>query len=134
MIQPKNKQQAFNMLQDTINYYYNKPEKICARKGLCLYTPIKEIEHLTAGCAIGRYLPKELTLSLDEFESSVNSDEIFLNLPEWMQDMGKDFLGSLQDLHDRSADFQSFDHWESDINDICSFYGFKYSLLTFPKN
>jgi hypothetical protein len=54
-----------------------------------------------AGCAIGRHLPKELCLRLDDFENSgINHRGIFDLLPQELQALGMSFLSRVQNLHD----------------------------------
>jgi len=90
-------------LQDTINYYWGRPDRTCGieephYKGLiCQYAPV---HNNTEGCAIGRVLPLELCKELDENNDPVTAHNVFKALPKWMQDLGNDFLGSIQLCHD----------------------------------
>ena len=83
------------LLQDAINYFWGKPERWCVKDGntnLCQYIPNATSE----GCAIGRLLPIEVTQSLP----NKSVQEVFNELPEWMQKLGANFLGLVQECHD----------------------------------
>lgn len=86
-------------LQDTINYYWGKPERKCTNNtGKCLYAPASDN---TLGCAIGRHLPLELSKHLDSGnDTDVANPEIFDQLPDWMKALGIQFLTEVQSLHD----------------------------------
>lgn len=87
-------------LLDTIKYYSEDTSRRCVSEGRCTYSP-KALNKNSKGCAIGRWLDKELQLKLDTFEeSSVQSGKVFDKLPKWMQGMGIYFLQHVQDLHD----------------------------------
>lgn len=62
----------------------------------CLYSPAHEN---TEGCAIGRWLPPDLQRKLD-ITGNVLDLRAFNSLPEWMIDLGRDFLYECQVLHD----------------------------------
>ena len=92
-------------LDDTINYYNSKNRSMISKPDgfeRCLYLPAHDN---TAGCAIGRHLPIELAkqLDLNELESSISNRKNFELIPTWMQEMGKDFLSFVQELHDGPA-------------------------------
>ncbi len=86
------------LLQDTINYYWGKPERRCIdeMEGKCQYKSSKT----SAGCAIGRLVPHRLAVKLSKSNKPVTHDEIFYALPKWLSKMGKGFLYHLQNLHD----------------------------------
>lgn len=81
------------MLNETISYFWGRPERKCVDKfGVCRFSPTNT--H-TQGCALGRYFPKKLCISLDKFETSPR-------WPKWIDD-NRDFVISLRDLHDSNA-------------------------------
>jgi hypothetical protein len=85
------------VLQDAINYYWGKPERKCENSRICTYIPVHQN---TEGCAIGRLVDEETQHKLQENTSSINSNTQFKILPQWLQNMGQDFLYQLQILHD----------------------------------
>lgn len=99
-------------LLDMLDYYTVDPEnRRCQIEGECKYSP--ETLHLSTseGCAIGRHVTKEAALYLDNEYVSVNN--IFARssylklLPEWLSDLGVDFLKHCQNLHDHN------NHWNN---------------------
>lgn len=68
--------------------------------GGCRYTPA----HLnTKGCAIGRFLSPESAKVADECQDKTIRSIIKMRpelIPGWMRDLGVDFLGGIQSLHD----------------------------------
>jgi hypothetical protein len=90
-------------LQDTLNYFWGRPELKCENlaKNTCLYSPTGKSE----GCAVGRHLPIKLANKLDTFYdfNGVENDMVFNKLPKWMQSLGQDFWRSLQTLHDNDV-------------------------------
>ncbi|MBP6566102.1 MAG: hypothetical protein KA270_02980 [Saprospiraceae bacterium] len=93
------------LLNDTIQYYWGKPERKSFNDiGLCSYYPGKnEINH-TNGCAIGRLISDDLAIKLDDMgmidSTAIYNDAIFYKLPDWLKKLGKHFLEDLQQLHD----------------------------------
>jgi hypothetical protein len=89
-------------LQDTLNYFWGRPERKCQDEniGSCVYSPIGESE----GCAVGRYLSLKLANKLDgiPFGVGVGNAQVFKKLPEWMQALGQPFWVKMQYLHDNS--------------------------------
>lgn len=99
----KERQESF--LNATIEYYGKDPSKFrCLDDYLgCRYRPIENTE--TKGCAIGRYLNCDTQISLDAIGAI---DDVYLDskenlLPEWMRDLGENFLMDVQTLHDTNA-------------------------------
>jgi hypothetical protein len=88
--------------QDTINYYWGRPERQNVdSKNQCQYEPVR---NESDGCAIGRHLPNLLCNELDRMDDpTVNTNEVFDKLPEWMKALGKDFLRAIQLIHDGNA-------------------------------
>lgn len=95
-------------LNDMVAYFNSNTR--CSDGSKCLYTQTRFSE----GCAIGRRLPSELSIKLDngiEDEdgftvSSVFNTAVFKILPQWMQELGKDFLSGCQEFHDTIC------HWD----------------------
>lgn len=98
-------QKQLEFLNDTIKYYsVNPQQRRCISGNACKYSPASLSITTSEGCAIGRKLPKELAIKLDkEYSSGVSL--IFNILPKDMQELGKMFLVSVQNLHDDS------DYW-----------------------
>lgn len=84
-----------DLLNDTIAYFWGRPERQCVSGGSCQYSATETSE----GCAIGRLLNPELAASLSQNVGVIN-DKVFDKLPLWLQAFGQDFLTILQDLHD----------------------------------
>lgn len=95
-------ERQFDFLADTINHYSENPEKKrCFNKvqGSCRYHPVNS---KTDGCAIGRHMTRENQIKADmEFKNVeiliIIKPELF---PKWMRELGHDFLGKVQRLHD----------------------------------
>lgn len=118
------------LLQDTINYYWGRPERECiSSRGECRYSPKTVGNPKSEGCAIGRLLPSELAEKLDnEFKGKLTFF-VFDYLPEWMRNLGCEFLRSVQSLHD--SHFLSKKDYD-EIKLMCEKYQIDYSLLKFP--
>lgn len=137
MEQPKDKVQAFNMLQDVITQF-SKPKRRSFNNdiGKCLYNPPNPFE--SSGCAIGMYLSEKTCKALDRKRHNkirliLEAPEAKL-LPQWMKDMGEPFLSILQSLHDMVY------YWEDkglsedgkvQIQSICSDFNLDYTKLKF---
>ncbi|MFZ1559600.1 MAG: hypothetical protein WAT37_06720 [Saprospiraceae bacterium] len=79
------------MLNETISYFWGRPERKCVDEfGNCKFSPTNT---QTEGCALGRYLSKTICLELDKINTNVQS------WPKWL-DSNKYFAGALRDLHD----------------------------------
>lgn len=65
-------------------------------------TPVTGVCRYSAGCAVGRRIEDaDICLVLDSgTNKTVDSDMVFTKLPQWMQDLGRDFLGLCQKIHD----------------------------------
>lgn len=96
-------------LLDTIKYYSKDTSRRCVSEGKCTYSP-KTLNKNSEGCAIGRWLDEDLKLELDVNADSVQCDEVFQRLPDWMKSLGKSFLNSVQVLHDED------DNWDSGLS------------------
>jgi hypothetical protein len=95
------KQTAF--LRDTIEHY-NLNNRGIHENGACRYYPSQPN---TEGCAIGRKLPTELQLELDEYGcmSGVASSNVFNKLPDNLKELGQSFLSKIQGLHDTQGNW-----------------------------
>lgn len=97
-------QRRLNFLNDTVAYYTSHDRSVKKdyyNQRVCMYAPANDN---TAGCAIGRHLPLELAQSLDS-KTSTHVIEVFEYLPNWMQEMGKEFLSEIQKLHDHDSNW-----------------------------
>ncbi len=100
------KQKQLRILNETALAYTISTR--CTRGGL--FGTCEYYKEGTQGCAVGRLIEdKELCKRFDScknedgtlMESSiVSNDEVFTQLPEHIQELGKDFLRDLQLLHD----------------------------------
>lgn len=99
------------LLADTLQYYCEdvKRRNLSKDDGFyCTYHPNWEN---TEGCAIGRFLEEDLQLYLDGLNDSgiqSMSNENYNKIPKWMRDLGRDFLTSMQLLHDRHNYWNEF--------------------------
>lgn len=85
----KEKRLAF--LNETVAYY-NSQNRGLTKHGACSYV---------AGCAIGRHCSPELCEQLDgKVDGSVSYFGVFELLPDRLQELGQQFLISMQILHD----------------------------------
>lgn len=85
-----------DLLNDAIAYYWGKPERLCVNEhGYCQYHPSDTSE----GCAIGRLLPEDIVDKLPS-DSGVYDVKVWDYLPDWLKNMGQEFLKDLQILHD----------------------------------
>ena len=82
------------LLNETAGHFHlgNRSQKLDG--GACLYAGV--------GCAIGRKIEdKALCARLDLLEdSSVKNDRLFKSLPTDLQELGQEFIASIQSLHD----------------------------------
>lgn len=100
-------------LKDTISIY-NENNRAISSTGYCCYS----VTNSSPGCAIGRHLPKELAAELDMYAVSP-TDGSFIpasvmqavfsgKIPNWMAEMGSNYLQAIQYLHDHTF------HWNAD--------------------
>lgn len=87
------------LLQDALDYYWGKPERQCLMKGstnICSYVASDTSE----GCAIGRLVDESTAKELQETNESLEAFYQFNLLPDWLKNMGGQFLRRIQVLHD----------------------------------
>ena len=91
-------------LLNTIKYYSENPKhKRNKINGISKYESLKETSD---GCPIGRFLSIELKRKMDNLPYPDISDiksknnDIFNQLPEWIQKMDINFLQEVSELHD----------------------------------
>ena len=88
-------QKRLAVLEDTCQYFNLSKRNVIGRR--CLYYPVNES---TEGCAVGRLIKdKDLCSTLDN-KVGTTVDIIFILLPKELQELGKQFLVDLQNLHD----------------------------------
>jgi hypothetical protein len=115
------------VLQDTINYYWGRPERFCVKEnGICSYTPQGKSE----GCAVGRLAPREVAEALAKTNLGIIITSQFDLLPQWMRDLGQGFWSKLQIIHDHKY-LSKMDH--DRIKEIMSVMEIDISKITFPK-
>lgn len=85
------KRQVF--FEDFISHYNSTNRGIIGENN-CSYS---------AGCAIGRVIDHELAMRLDVEHGNPSVRKIFLLLPMELQELGKDFLQEIQEMHDSSG-------------------------------
>jgi len=81
------KQAAF--IEDALGHFNSTNLGIVDKR--CLYT---------AGCMIGRKLPKELSELLDAVPEGTDGTALFEQFPIELKELGQDFLGAMQEFHD----------------------------------
>lgn len=101
-------------LLDALEYYTTDTNRRCTDGGGCYYSPIKtEKRGISEGCLIGRHLTAE-NQSLADAQNGSGIDEVIQSqpeiIPEWLINLGRDFLVSCQSLHDVDS------YWDDDLN------------------
>ena len=109
------------LLEDTIKYYSENPERRCVNTVSCYYSPITaNKESISEGCAIGRHLDKDFALQIDKDDADFDGDSGIITVlsvmlekeenkskfPDWMLKMNPSFLSEIQGLHDAKS------HWD----------------------
>lgn len=95
------KQKLF--LNETVAHFNLTNRSYDEKSYLCLYAGI--------GCAIGRKIDdKQLCAEFDslcdnQIDSSVNNNTVFFKLPKELQELGQDFLYTIQKLHDDAGNW-----------------------------
>lgn len=95
-------------LLDALEYYTTDTNRRCNGVGSgCYYSPIKAMKDgVSEGCLIGRHLTPEnqriADATLDSFGIETVIDTTPEIIPEWMKDLGTNFLGRCQSFHDQS--------------------------------
>lgn len=122
-------------LIDTINHY-NSTNRCESSDRACKYSPITIDKKETEGCAIGRHLDPDLAYQIDkELERKNNAIENVMDrysLPEWMIQLGKDFLSRVQLLHDYTSNWDtqglSERGWDK-VKSICYDFDIDFELI-----
>ncbi len=91
-------------LLDEISHYNCENRSVMDNGKTCSYMPAHAN---TLGCAIGRHLEPELQVRLQRDDNSVGESETFDMLPDWMKELGGDFLLECQALHDTEHNWNS---------------------------
>jgi len=93
------------MLQDVVDQFVVNPKSRGLKNGDCKYNP--ENAKISPGCAIGMYLDVETCKQLD-YLGDINcifSHEQQSLLPNWMVNLGQNFLFDVQNFHDGDYNF-----------------------------
>lgn len=108
-------QKRLNLLDETVQHYVEDVNRrnLTNDRSKCFYSPISSRkEGISAGCAIGRKLPPELALEIDQkfpagcTISQLLSGQTFTErIPDTLKDMGVSFLQDLQSLHDNDRNW-----------------------------
>lgn len=90
------------------------------------YTRSKHCEY-SGGCIIGRHLDKELAWKLDNYAGDnrythVKVLAIFIQLPDWLRELGKEFLYDMQQLHDCKSNWDAFGLTTKGYGDLACIY------------
>lgn len=99
-------------LLDMLDYYTVDPEgRRCRNDSNCWYSPETIDKKTSEGCAIGRCLDKDNAISIDrDFELGVGIKDLIddkdVRIPDYMYDLGYNFLDRCQSLHDKN------DNWD----------------------
>lgn len=86
---------------DYIGRFYNLNNR-AASGSTCFYSKTDN----SPGCAIGQFLPAELSAELDNLDGmhiekiSIHKQSLYLKIPAWMREMGVKFLLDCQSVHD----------------------------------
>lgn len=93
-------EKRLEFLNETVGFYTNNPRSV-TENGICIYSPSEK----SVGCAIGRHIEdKELCYQLDHHRQggtpATGIRYTFEFLPLKLKEFGKDFLRSVQSLHD----------------------------------
>lgn len=113
-------EKRLGFLTDTIRYYSEDVNRRCTNgNGQCYYNPASvNKQEISEGCAIGRHLPQELKVKLDNWYGSEGAIEDVYedddkesgispqDFPESLIELGLKFLTDIQCLHDYDT------HWE----------------------
>lgn len=96
----KDRRRSF--LRSTIEHFGRDPKNNRCEHPLrgCKYEPNEDSK--SKGCAIGRFLDTKTQIALDvigDIQEIYSEDHASL-LPDWMRDLGEDFLFDIQELHD----------------------------------
>lgn len=112
MTELQEKQLAF--LDETVEYYSADTNRRCVNGNMCYYSPkTARKESVSEGCAVGRHLPADFANYLDGRATIISVHGIFGNpglyakLPDELKELGKDFLGGVQRLHDVSENWNA---------------------------
>lgn len=113
------------MLQDVVDQFVVNPKSRGLKGNSCKYDP--ENFEISPGCAIGMYLNTETAKKLDTIGSI---EYIFRNnksylLPNWMINLGKEFLKRVQNFHDYPDNFTQTGisiYGLEDLKDLCTEY------------
>ncbi len=82
-------------LKETVEFY-NLKNRATNSAGGCLYHATKS----SPGCAIGRFLPDDGKFNINVKCGIESAIKIGNRVPDWMMEMGRDFLTDVQLLHD----------------------------------
>ena len=120
------------ILENTITYYSEDPTRRCVRDGNCAYNP-KTVGNLNSeGCAIGRLLPDDVTLKMDEDMQNDSITNIieseFVRLLPYKITEYPIFFQKLQDFHDDGENFDGTGITEPGKSKVQEIRNYIYSL------
>lgn len=107
------KRQLF--FDDLLEFYVDHPERRAVDdRGNCQYDNGKGCH-----CAIGRWLIYDEDFPYGKAISYVTLAALYSQyIPEWLSDLGTDFLGDMQTIHDAYLDPKRLDNLEKNLNYI----------------
>jgi hypothetical protein len=88
-------ERRFAFLKETVLFYNSRNRATNWRNG-CIYAATET----SPGCAIGRFIPPDGKFDLQKVCGIEKAIRIGNQLPDWMMEMGIDFLADVQSLHD----------------------------------
>lgn len=101
-------ERRFAFLKETV-LFYNSRNRATNRRNSCIYAATET----SPGCAIGRFIPPDGKFNLHKICGIAHAIRFGSRLPDWMMEMGIDFLAAVQSLHDYG------DYWnESGLSNI----------------
>jgi hypothetical protein len=102
---------------DYISRFYNANNRATSGS-TCIYSKTDN----SPGCAIGQFLPADLSAELDQSRGthietiSIHKQSLYLKIPAWMREMGVKFLLDCQRVHDDGV------NWSEAGIDSCGVY------------
>lgn len=113
------------LLNDTVEYYSENTKRRCqGEAGGCFYNPASVgLEHISDGCAIGRWMTPVQKQSADAWlGGTVGVSELPPELmPEKLKKYSIKFLSAIQNLHDSNLNWDERGltrYGEREVNDI----------------
>ena len=115
------------LLVSTVKFYTSENRGYNIEKGLCEY----QANPNSPGCAIGRFLPKDVSKIFDEYDlpgitTILENSDLCSRIPQWLLDLNSGFLNAVQKLHDETLNWNITgisDQGKYKVKSICIQYG-----------